>query len=167
MFDPQQLVSSVQLGEVLGLTGRRVQQLENEGVFNNVGEGRSKRFRLAESVCAYVAKCEMATVEPESGSSREQYEIERARKLKLANDQSEALLIQTPVALAAVDQIFGEVRTALSGIPARATDDVVIRRRIEDAIDSALHDIVARLDAACAALEAGTDPAASDAEDVA
>lgn len=165
-FDADQQVSSAELARVFGLTERRIQQLEAESVFENVGRGRSKRYVLADAVQAMVRRSEIAAAEAVQGAStsREMFEAERARKLKLQNDQSEALLVETPDALAAIDAIFGEVRTALAGIPARFTEDLAERRRLEDAIDTTLADLTGRLDKAGAALAEGRDPLAADEE---
>lgn len=164
-FDPNQTISSSQLGDVLGMTERRVQQLEAESVFENVGKGRSKRYRLADAVQALLAKSQMdgKRAAETSSSSREMFEAERARKLKLENDQNEAMLLETPMALSAIDMIFGEVRTALAGISARYSEDVAERRRLDDVIDTALADLTDRLGKAGAALAAGRDPFAADA----
>lgn len=162
-FNPRQLVSSGQLGEVLGMTERRVQQLEAEGILTNVGKGRSKRYELSEAVQAIIARSEASFAAANSVStSRELFEAERARKLKFENDQREALLIDQQDALAAIDRIFGEVRTGLAGIAAKVTDDVAYRRKIDDAIDITLADIANRLDQSAAALREGRDPLAAD-----
>lgn len=165
-FNARHIVSSSELAAVFGLTERRIQQLEAESVFTNVGKGRSKRFVLSDAVQAMQRKSEMAAAEAaqSASSSREMFEAERARKLKLENDQREALLVETPDALAAIDAIFGEVRTALAGIPARYTEDLAERRRLEDAIDTTLADISGRLDKAGTALAEGRDPLAADEE---
>ncbi len=167
-FDPRATVSSAELAAVFGLTERRIQQLEAESVFKNVGTGRSKRFRLADAVQAMLRKSEIAAAEAaqSASTSREAFEAERARKLKYQNDQAEALLVETPDALAAIDAIFGEVRTALVGIPSRHTEDLAERRRLQDAIDTSLEELVGKLEKAGAALETGRDPlAAGEADD--
>lgn len=166
-FDPQQLVSSGQLGAVIGVTERRVQQLEAESIFTNQGRGRSKRFQLAAAVQAFLAKSEMdaRSAYMDASTSREQFEAERARKLKLENDTRESLLVETPDAIAAIDRIFGEVRTALAGIAPRFTEDVAERRRLDDVIDAVLTDLATRLDKAGAALQEGRDPLEADAAD--
>lgn len=167
-LDPNMIVSSAELAAVLGITERRVQQLEAESVFANVGKGRSKRFVLSAAVQAWKEKSETdARGEAMSAlTSREAFEAERARKLKLENDTREALLIETPDAIAGIDYIFGEVRTELAGIPTRHhPEDLTERRRLENDIDKALGGIVARLEKAATAIEAGRDPLAADAAD--
>ena len=164
-FDPKAELSSAQLAAVIGVTERRVQQLEAEGIFRNVGKGRSKRFILADAVQAFAKKSEMDARDEAAlpGTSRAQIEIEQARKLKLANDTADALLVQTADALAAVDHITGEIRTGLAGIPARFTDDLTERRRLDDLIDVVLTEISGRFEQAGAALREGRDPLEADA----
>lgn len=159
-FDPKALVSSAEMAAVLGVTERRVQQLEAESVFANVGKGRSKRYVLADAVQAWKAKAEAdaKTQAASASTSREMFEAERARKLKIENDTREALLVETPDAIAAIDRIFGEVRTSLGAIPARLSEDVAERRRIEDVIADTLDELAKRLDEAGAALQEGRDP---------
>lgn len=166
-FDPQMQLSSAELGALLGITERRVQQLESESVFANVGKGRSKRYVLCEAVRAWKEKSEIdASLTIQSAStSREMFEAERARKLKLANDQQEAMLVETPDALAAIDVIFGEARTAFAGIATRFTEDLAERRRLEDVIDQTLDDLTGRFAKASADLREGRDPLAADEAD--
>jgi hypothetical protein len=91
-------------------------------------------------------------------SGEEDVRSERARKLKMENDENERQLVRTDDALAAIDHIRGIVCSGLAAIPARATDDLALRRRIEGAVDDVLAGIDARHDAACEALRAGGDP---------
>jgi len=154
------------LAEVLGVTERWVQQLEKQGVLKKSGRGR---YDLAASVQAYIkfkVESEVARAVPEESSPGERVKAERARKLKLENDEKEHRLVQTPDAVAALDAIVGPLRSDLAGVPARATDDVALRRRIEDAIDIVLRGLADRFKQAGAALRAGRDPLSSlDADD--
>lgn len=153
------------LAQVLGVTERWVQQLEKQGVLTKTGRGR---YDLAASVQAYIAfkvESEVARVTPEVTSPGERVKVERARKLQLENDERERRLVQMPDAVAALDAIVGPLRADLSGVPARVTDDVAERRRIEDAIDAALRGLADRFGKAGRALRAGRDPLAADDED--
>lgn len=150
------------LGSLLGITERWVRHLETQGFIVKASYGK---YDLAESIqgyVRYVRESEVDGADTPASTSREMFEAERARKLKLENDQKEGLLVETPDALAAVDLIFGEVRTSLAGLPGRITDDVAERRRIEDVIDHLLADIADRMAKAGAALEEGRDPLAAD-----
>jgi hypothetical protein len=63
---------------------------------------------------------------------------ERAKALALQNAQTQAHLIDIDEHDALVDEGFGLLKTALSGLPARITRDLVLRRKIEDEINGAL-----------------------------
>lgn len=154
-------VSSSVLSGILGVSDRWLRELAAEGYA--VKTGRAE-YHLAKSVQGAIRRVRETEVEKrvEEVSSRQLFEAERARKLKLENDKREARLIDTDDALAAIDHIFGEVRTALAGIAANATDDVVLRRRIDDAIDNALNGIADRHEEAGAALQEGRDPLATE-----
>lgn len=153
------------LANVLGVTERWVQQLEKQGILKKTGRGR---YDLAGSVQAYVAfkvESEVARAMPEESSPGERVKAERARKLKLENDEKELRLVQTPDAVAALDAVVGPLKADLAGVPARVTDNVAERRRIEDAIDTVLGGLSDRFKQAGAALRAGRDPLSSGEED--
>lgn len=153
------------LAGVLGVTERWVQQLEKQGVLKK--NGRS-RYDLAASVQAYIkfkVESEVARVVPEDSSPGERVKVERARKLRLENDEKELRLVQTPDAIAALDAIVGPLKADLAGVPARVTDDVAERRRIEDAIDTVLRALANRFKEACRALRSGRDPLSAGDED--
>ena len=158
-------ISVKKLAAILGIGERWVQQLERQGVLKKAGHGR---YHLAESVQSYIAfkvKSEVARAVPEETDAGERVKAERARKLRLENDEKELLLVQTPDAVAALDAIVGPLRADLAGVPARVTSDVVLRRQIEDAIDSVLRGFADRSAKAGADLRAGRDPLAADDED--
>lgn len=157
-------ISTTELAFLCGLTERRVQQLAELGVFEKVRRGRFKRKAAAKAYTDYSVKSEIDR-RVEGLNSKEQFEAERARKLKNENDARERLLIEMPAALAAIDLIFGEVRTALSGIAARYTEDVAERRRLEDEIDQVLADLANRLDQAVSFAKSGSADLTADAKD--
>lgn len=140
-------------------TDRWLRELADKGYL--VKSGRAE-YELAASVqgyIRYIRETEMgATV-----SSRAAYDAERARKLKLDNDRKENLLISTELVIDAVDHVFGMMRTDLAGIPAKASDDVATRRRVENAIDDVLNGMADRFGKAAAALGEGRNPFDEDA----
>ena len=120
-------------------------------------------FSCKKGICcaaAYKDFCVNAEIErrDHADSSKEKFEAERARKLKLENDLRERLLVEMPDAVAAMDYILGEVRTDLAGIPARMTEDVAERRRLEDGINEILAGLARKLDEAGSAIQEGRDP---------
>ena len=158
-------ISVKKLAEVLGIGERWIQQLEKQGV---IAKTRHGRYLLAESVQAYIkfkVGSEVARAVPVESNAGERVKAERARKLKLENDEKELRLVQTPDAVAALDAIVGPLRADLAGVPARVTSDVSERRRIEDAIDTVLRRLADRFAKAGSDLRAGRDPLAAGDED--
>ena len=143
---------------------KSIRQLEAEGVFVNIGSGRSKRYVLCDAIRSWggwksdSAKRLLAGTNPE----RADVDFERARKLKLENDAREAILIEQSHAIGAIDFIVGILQTELAGIPPRLSDDPEMRRRLETEIDAVLGAIAGRFDQAGAALRAGSDPREAD-----
>lgn len=158
-------VSVRDLAKVLGVTERWVQQLEKQGVLVKVRRGQYNLAAAVQSYIAFKVESEVARAVPEETSPGERVKAERARKLKLENDEKELRLVQTPDAIAALDAIVGPLMTDLAGVPARVTDDVAMRRQIEDAIESVRRRLADRFEKAGADLLAGRDPLSADEED--
>jgi phage terminase Nu1 subunit (DNA packaging protein) len=153
------------LCQILGVSERWVQQLESQGVIKKSARGR---YPLAASVQAYTkfkVESEVARAAPVETSAGERVKAERARKLKLENDEKEARLVDTRDALAAIDAIVGSLKAGFAGVPARVTDDVALRRRIADANEAVLRDLAKRSREASAALRSGGDPYSTGEED--
>lgn len=148
-------------------TDRWLRDLADQGYLIKAGRGR---YELAQSIrgfVRYVRETEVKASNPDASDSRDLFEAERARKLKLENDRREALLVDTSEAIAAIQSIVGIVAAELESIPSRLTDDVGERRRIEHEIDTIRTGLVVRLEKAQAALLAGDDPLAADDQDAA
>jgi len=160
-FNPGMEVGTADLAAILGRTDRWIRDLENQGVLQKTARGR---YKLAASVQAYVEWRLKAEVDRryDESDARQQIEIERARKLRLQNDEAENKLVPTDLGIAAVDFIVGILRTDLAGVPALITEDVALRRRAEDAIDQVLNSVADRFEKASAALEQGRDPLEAD-----
>lgn len=157
-------LTATELGSVIGVSARRVQQLAKQGIFSK--DGRSK-YPLAASVKAYIDWKLKSEIErrDDATTADESVKIERARKLRLENEQTERSLVSMASAVGAVDAIVGPIRSELAGVPARVTNDVGKRRAIEDAINRVLQAIDRRLRKAGEALEAGRDPLQAGEED--
>lgn len=151
-------VSTTQICTAFGIGERWLRQLSDQGVMTKVKYGV---WDLPSSIQGYVRwrlESELKHAPAPLGSPKDDFERERARKLKLENDQKEALLIETADVLAAIDHIVGDIRTGLAGIPARFTRDLGERRRLEDEIDNVLEQLADRFEHASACLNAGRDP---------
>ncbi len=159
-------VSARELAAILSdkpFTDRWLRELADKGYLVRAGRAR---YELAASVRGYIRfirETEVATVNRKS-DARAEFEAERARKLKLENDERENMLIGTPLAISAVDYIVGTLRTDLAAVPARASEDVATRRRVENAIDDVLDGLAGRFEKAADALAQGLDPIEADEE---
>lgn len=165
--DDPNVVSWARLAEVLNdppFTSRWIQTLADQGVLVRVGHAK---YHLAKSVQGFIRhKLENEVKATQTASnSREAFEAERARKLKLENDQAEALLIPTQLAIDAVDAVVGVYQSEVHSIPARVTQDVALRRQWEQEIDRVSDGIKKRCEKAVANLEAGRDPLDDAGED--
>lgn len=162
----RETVPAAKLAAILAsppFTDRWLRELADKGYL--VKSGRAE-YELAASVQGYIRFIRETEVERQLGqqNARAEFETERARKLKLENDENDKILIRTPIAIAAVDFIVGMLRTELAAVPARASEDVATRRRVENAIDAVLHALAQRLEKAGAALAEGRDPLEADEE---
>ncbi|MCF6200007.1 MAG: hypothetical protein L3J67_11560 [Hyphomicrobiaceae bacterium] len=150
-------ISTKTLAKLCGISARRVQQLAGEGVFQKTGHGKYRLENAGGAYKDYCVKSEMGR-RLSAESAKEQYDIERARKLMLQNDKEEALLVSTPDATAAIDYIFGEVLSSLAGIAPRLSDDVAERRKIEGVVNDIFGQLSQKLAEAGSALQEGRDP---------
>lgn len=162
---PPEIVSGAVLSALLAdppFTDRWLRELADRGFIVRAGRGL---YDLKKSVQGYVRFIRETEVAAATTPERGGLDAERTRKLRLENDEREGRLVDTGLALNAVDAIAGMIRTDLAGLPARISEDVTIRRRAEDAIDTVLAGLADRFTKAGAALEQGRDPLAADDED--
>jgi len=161
------IVSAAYLAGVLAtppFSDRWLRKLADEGYLAKAGRGQ---YDLAASVQGYIRFVRETEVKAgaDASTSREAFEAERARKLKLENDQAEAQLIETALAIAAVDAVVGVYQSEVHSIPARLTSDIAQRRAWETEIDRVSNGINERCRKAVANLEAGRNPLDDAAED--
>jgi phage terminase Nu1 subunit (DNA packaging protein) len=126
------------LAKLFDLSARRVQQLADAGVLTRHSHGYYEASGAGAAIAKSMLEIELSKHEAKTAPARTDFDLERARNMRLRNDQAEGLLIETQAALNLVDWIFGTVRSDLAGLPAALTDDVAERRRIENVIDQTL-----------------------------
>jgi phage terminase Nu1 subunit (DNA packaging protein) len=89
----------------------------------------------------------------------------RTREIELRTKERGRELISMEEAMAYVDIVFGRVRTILSGVPARCTRDVPMRRKIEQEINLGLESVSRDARKAGQAVRSGQPLAEAFAED--
>lgn len=152
-----EVVSSARLSAVLGVGDRWLRELAEKGFLIKVGRAQ---YALEPSVQGYVRFIRETEVKgaQDAATSREAFESERARKLKLENDQAEAKLVDTQLAISAVDAVVGVFLSEVHSIPARVTQDIALRRKWEQDINRVIDGINERCRKAVSNLAAGRDP---------
>ena len=162
------------LAKALGVSDRRVRQLAADKILPPPRGGLhdlalcKERFRVYRSSTRANGTPGQRPRRGDGGEGGEgagDLEVERTRKLRLENDETERLLIRIEDAIAAIDAIVGQIPADLAAVAPRVTDDNALRRRIEDEIDHALNALARRFAKAAAALEKGHDPLGQEAAD--
>lgn len=130
-------VTTPDLAVILGVTERRVQQLEAAGVFAKAGHGE---WDLPAAVQAYIRHRVAAKTKrtATAGKAEEKLKAAKAAREELKLNVERAALIGTDEALQALDEIMGPLRADLAGVPARVTREMALRDKIENEIDAAL-----------------------------
>ena len=126
-------VGSEIVGQILGLTGRRVRQLTEDGVIAKNGRGK---YPVLASIKAYIGWLKAAQERVPASDAKEAVLFERARSLRLQNDEREHRLVDTEECIAVLDEIVGTYRTELDGLPARLTRDLDDRKQIASVVDA-------------------------------
>jgi phage terminase Nu1 subunit (DNA packaging protein) len=126
-------VDQAALGEILGITPRWVRQLTTDGAIKRNAGGK---YPLTQAVQGYLVWLKASQERVPASDAKEAVLFERARSLRLQNDEREHRLIQTEEAVAALDELVGIFSTELSGFPARLTRNMEDRRQIAEHVDA-------------------------------
>lgn len=131
------------IGEILGLTSRRITQLAADGAIKRSTRGK---YPVAAAITAYL------TLQSTPSAARERLMEARARSIELQNAEREHKLIDTEEAISACDEIVGIFRAELDGLPARLTRDLDERKIVQEAVDAIGHRAADRLEQRAAEL---------------
>lgn len=158
-------VGTTDLSKLLGVTRQTITARKNDGVLKETSPGK---YRLDESLQAYLKYVSRGRMTEKSASARSQVDIERARKLKLENEHAEKHLLDVDD----VREVFGGtlivLRQHISALPARLSpmlvgvDEVsrvneIIEKETRLALENCYHGLTDQ------AIAGGYDPAYSAA----
>ncbi|ACI92706.1 hypothetical protein OCAR_5575 [Afipia carboxidovorans OM5] len=134
--DEATTVSAKVLGSMLGLSAMRVQQLVADGVMSREAKGK---FPLVANVAAYVAWLKDDQRRSVKSAAASEFQQERAEEVRLRNADRKKVMIEQAQqeAIRVIDEIAGPLRSDLMAIPAQVTDDLALRRKIEERVDGA------------------------------
>lgn len=135
-IDDTTLVPAKTLGDMLGLTAWRVQQLVAEGVMTRSGKGK---FPLLANIKAYVTWLKDDQRKATKSAAASEFQQERAEEVRLRNADRRKRMIEEAEAevIRVIDEIAGPLRSDLMALPAQVTDDLALRRKIEERVDGA------------------------------
>ena len=158
-------VSTADLAQILGVTGRRIQQLENAQVLRSVRHGAWDLRHAVQAFVKYQVDSEAAKYTKTRGKARERLDQVKAEREALKFAQESGRIIPTEEAIAVVDELVGTIRAGFAGLPARVTRDLKQRAAIETEVDAVLTRAADQFSERAAALRARGvfDPAAAEA----
>lgn len=149
-------VSAARLAAILAdppFTSRWLRCLAERGYLVKIGRAEYDLRKSIQGYARYIRDTKVAAV-----MSRENFEAERTRKLKLKNDETEAGLIDTKLAIRSVNQIVDIYVSGAQSVPERVTKDPALRQRWEREISRIVDGINQRRRKAISLLAAGRDP---------
>ena len=125
------LLNAEVAGRLIMKSAERIRQLSKEGWIERHGTGQHARYALVDVVQGYIRFRDDVERRQSKGASATRIADARAREIELRTAIREGHLIDLDEALEAVEELVGMLRTELSGLPARCTRDLQVRRTIE------------------------------------
>ncbi|TYB81767.1 hypothetical protein [Maritimibacter fusiformis] len=156
---------TVGIREAASLLNRSTQwvhKLVAAGFVEKVGRGQ---YRISDITSGTVAYYEDLLQKSSKSATSNRVSEARAAEIELRTAERRRELIPQEEAIAAMDLVVGKVAETLSGLPARITRDLVLRRKIEAAVHAGRKEIADALAELSGFVEAGGDLPATDTED--
>lgn len=135
------LMTAEMAGRLLMKSGERIRQLVREGWIPKHGTGANTRYALVDVVQGYIRFRDDVEKRATKTAAATRISDARAREIELRTAIREGHLIDLDEAIEAVEELMGLLRSELSGLPARCTRDLQVRRTIE----TARNDILERI----------------------
>jgi hypothetical protein len=155
-----QIVKINVLAALFGVTERQCRNLLSEAGVQPVNRGE---WDLVRAVRGVFNRLREARTSSEVAKARTRQIEAVARKHELATKRAERDLIPVEDAQAAIDLVMGKVVSELSGLPARVTRDISVRRKMETELNEARMRMVEAITASATFLaEGGALPYSSD-----
>jgi hypothetical protein len=112
---------------------------------------------LASAICGYVRSLRDEAQRASASAATTRLQAARVRAIELRNGEADGVLLDLVEHQDIYTEALGNWKAALYGLPARTSRDLDVRRRIEAAIDEALHRLCDELEARAVAPEAEGD----------
>lgn len=153
------IVSTSILAALCGVSERRIQQLQKEGVFESEAHGQWNATICVPAFIAHRVAQEHANTAARTGGAAERHQSAKAKQVEMRTAREEHRLIETAEALAVVDEIVATAKTAFAGLPPRVTRDLALREAIEGEIANIFDRLGAQFSRRSAELRAGGEAA--------
>lgn len=141
------IVSTAQAGAFLGITSARIRQLVAEGFIEKTGRDRVPLISAAQGYIKFLKDEERQSTKVASAS---RVQDARAQEIELRLEERSARLVTSArvEVLALVDEIAGGLKAGLLSLPAKITNDLDLREKLEDGINGAFREAALRAQAA-------------------
>lgn len=127
-FNPNAAISIDTAASLLGITAERVRQLVKSGHVQKIGRGRVTVAGAVQGYCGFLRESAYAAARP---ASLQRSQDARAREIEQRIAMRDRQLIPIEDAIMALDKVVGVANAELSGLPARITRDMGIRKKAE------------------------------------
>jgi phage terminase Nu1 subunit (DNA packaging protein) len=135
------LIDTAQAGRLVMKSVERIRQLAKAGWIAQEGTAQERRYRLLDVVQGYIRFRDDEDRRTNKSAAHSRIQDARSREVELKNAQREGKLIELDEVIEVVEEIVGTFRLQLSGLPARVTRDLQLRRTIETAVNDILDHI--------------------------
>lgn len=131
---PETEVSTTELACVLGITGRRVRQLAEDGVFDKSGKGR---FVLADAVQRYMATLTRNEDKLETGKRQAELTLKasKAEISRLELKELQGKMHRSEDVKAMTEDLIYTIRSDLTALPGRLAVDVAAAQTAAEAAE--------------------------------
>ncbi|SHE78784.1 hypothetical protein SAMN05444339_10263 [Loktanella atrilutea] len=152
MADLPKTITQTQAAELVGMTTRWVRLRATDGFFQRSARGVYDLHQLVRGIVAYY---ESLLEKGNKAASANRASDARTREVELRIAEREGRLIPSEDAAAVVADLAALVLSEMSGLAARVTRDLDLRRKIEAETDGVIDRIRARAEGRAVALRAG------------
>lgn len=147
----ENLISSLALGEICGITDERVRQLEDKGIFESVTKNRKKMFDLVPSVTAYIEYVKNGTltaseIMEDIAKQDYRYKKGRADKIELEVEELKGMMHRAEDVESITADMIATLRAGILALPGRLAVDTAEARTpaeasavIKEAVDDLLN----------------------------
>ncbi|MEP0518551.1 MAG: hypothetical protein ABJO09_01065 [Hyphomicrobiales bacterium] len=154
MADPvvPEVISIKKAASMLMIGEERVRQLIKDGYIERAGRGK---VPLVSAVQGYINFRNADDRQSTKSAAESRLRDVRSREIEIRSAEREGRLIDKEETLGFISEFLGRIRNTLAGMPARVSQNIEERRRIEDVLDRVMAEIADDCEKTAFALAAG------------